>query len=145
MAGDWSNSQGIARGYRCRGIYVLILCTDDWPPEAFRRAGEGYVHDYIYKQMFGRESNFRDGNTCCGGFAIMKGTIKHSSIWLNKQASTRTGQSWQTDDSKYKYLCDEEKLLVNLAIEGWKQKGPNTIVPIPTEIDTVFKLGSLMI
>eukprot|EP00540_Astrosyne_radiata_P014791 CAMPEP_0116839550 /NCGR_PEP_ID=MMETSP0418-20121206/9833_1 /TAXON_ID=1158023 /ORGANISM="Astrosyne radiata, Strain 13vi08-1A" /LENGTH=201 /DNA_ID=CAMNT_0004469681 /DNA_START=370 /DNA_END=976 /DNA_ORIENTATION=+ len=81
---QWKNTDGVAKDYNCRAIYVLILCTDRWPANAFKRAKQGYVHDYIYFQMFGRM--YDDKVSCCGGFAMMKGEIKYNSVWLNEQS-----------------------------------------------------------
>lgn len=135
----WHNQTGVAKGYNCRSAYVLILCTDDWPPEAFSRAGQGLVHDYMYRKMFGR--SYSDKVSCCGGFAVMKGQTKYSSIWLNQQSSSNTGLRWESDGSKN--LSNEEKVLVDLAVSEWKRSGGNRVVHIPDQVDTIFRLVTL--
>lgn len=131
----WHNSSGIAKGFNCRSMYVLILCTDDWPPEAFTRAGQGLVHDHMYRKMFNRP--YDDKVTCCGGFAIMKGVVKYSSIWLNKQSSNRTRKSWTSDGNKN--LSNGEQALVNLAISEWRVHGGGKVVRIPDSLNRTLK------
>lgn len=138
---QWTNGEGVARGHRGRAFYVLIECTDDWPRSAFRRAGEGLVHDYMYTRMFNR--NFQDGMTCCGGFAIMKGEVKYSSIWLNKQSSSVTRFTWATDGNKN--LSAEEQVLVDLATTYWKRGNKGAIIEIPDEYDAILTLAGLLV
>ena len=135
----WKNKKGMAKGYNCRGIYILILCTDDWPVGAFKRAGQGLVHDFLYRQMFG--VSYSEKMTCCGGFSIMKGHIKYSSIWLNRQASARTNKHWETDGDKN--LSGEEQILVDLAVAEWMRGRKGQIVTIPDTIDAVFRIAAL--
>lgn len=97
------------------------------------------VHDYMYKQMFG--CSYEDKVTCCGGFAIMKGQKKYSSIWLNRQSSNQTGRSWSSDGDKN--LSAEEQVIVDLAIEEWKSRGANGIIAIPDALDAIFRIGAL--
>lgn len=134
----WKNTTGVAKGYNCRTLYVLILCTDTWPTTAFKRAGQGMVHDYLYKQMFGRSACFRRRQTCCGGFSILKGDeVRYSSKWLNKQSSSRTSRMpWASDGNKV--LSTGEETLVDLAVMTWKNKGPNSIVDVPKELHTTL-------
>ena len=134
----WENITGVAEGYKCRSFYILIQCTDDWDATCFRRAQKGYVHDHLYKEMFG--CSHEAGLTCCGGFAIMKGKPKYSSTWLNHQSSYETSLSWKSDGSKE--LSIAEKKLVNLGIRAWKKHGrhaPGRIVPITPYMDKKLK------
>mmetsp|Transcript_13740 Transcript_13740/g.24344 ORF Transcript_13740/g.24344 Transcript_13740/m.24344 type:complete len:260 (-) Transcript_13740:1188-1967(-) len=135
----WYNERGVAKGFKGRAIYVILRCTDSWPEEAFKRAGEGMVHDYLYKFLF--DNDFNKRQTCCGGFAVMKGTLKYSSVWLNQQSSGSEAQRpWQSDGSKF--LSKGEQLLVNIAVRSWKEGGKN-IVDIPDDVDMHIKTTSL--
>jgi len=135
----WYNEQGVAKGYKGRAVYVILRCTDSWPEEAFKRAGEGMVHDYLYKFLF--DNDFNKRQTCCGGFAVMKGTLKYSSIWLNKQSSGSEAQRpWQSDGNKL--LSKGEELLVDIAVRSWKGGGGN-IVHIPDLVDFLIKMNCL--
>lgn len=98
------------------------------------------VHDYLYKLLF--DSNFNERKTCCGGFAMMKGTMKYSSVWLNKQSSSiYPKHKWESDGSKM--LSDCEILLVDLAINRWKQGGKGMVIEIPDSVDMLIKLKGL--
>jgi hypothetical protein len=120
--------QGIAGGYRGRAFYVLILCTDNWPSYARRDAGRGMVHDYLYRQYFDME--YSAGKTCCGGFAVLNGIPRYSSVWLNTQSGNVRGRSWQSDGNKN--LSTHEESLVDIAIEEWKQRGKGAVVRVPS-------------
>ena len=132
----WKNTTGVAKTHNCRSLYVLILCTDDWPTTAFKRAGQGMVHDYLYKRMFGRTARWEKGETCCGGFSIMQGELRYSSKWLNKQSNRKSKLSWKHDG--HKELSKEEKTLVSLAVEKWKDHGPNSKGEVPKKVDDAF-------
>ena len=136
----WKNTAGVAKGYNCRSLYVLILCTDDWPTTAFKRAGQGMVHDYLYKRMFGRTACWKGGQTCCGGFSIMKGELLYSSKWLNKQSIRKSKLPWKHDG--HKELSKEEKILVSLAVTTWKDYGPNAIKVVPPKVHDAFLKAS---
>ena len=137
----WENKTGVAEGYKCRSFYVLILCTDKWTDNDFRRAGQGYVHDKMYKDLFG--GRFEDGKSCCGGFAILKGATRYSSHWLNDQSSHNRFSkwawggyckwSWESDGSHI--LSRDEKAIVNQAISTWKREGPNSVTSVPRRVD----------
>lgn len=124
--------QGVAGGHNGRAFYVLISCTDNWPPEAFGRAkGKGLVHDFLYRMYFNME--FTAKKSCCGGFSIQQGEIKYSSIWLNQQENLQKGRmSWQQDGSKY--LSLHEQTLVNLAIDRWKEAGRGAVAEVPEKL-----------
>ena len=131
---QWKNETGVAEGYSCRSFYILIQCTDDWDTKCFRQAQLGYVHDHLYKEMFG--CSHEEGLTCCGGFAVRKGKAKYSSTWLNHQSSEETRIPWKSDG--YKDLSIGEKKLVNRGIQEWKRNGryaPGLIVPITPYMD----------
>jgi len=126
----WKNTKGVAKGYNCRSFYILIQCTDEWKASDFRRAGQGYVHDKVYTDVFG--CSFQKGQTCCGGFAVMRGVTKCSSSWLNDQSSCKTSRSWKSDGNKD--LSYGERTLVELGIEAWKRHGSDQVASIPFHI-----------
>lgn len=136
----WRNDCGIAKGYSGRGIYILIACTDDWPTDAFKRAGQGMVHDYLYKMYFG--CSYSEKKSCCGGFAIMKGKVKYSSIWLNKQSRSAPRNGWTSDGDKM--LSAPEIEVVDLAVEAWVRQGPGVMVEVPQSMDATFRFGALL-
>mmetsp|Transcript_32065 Transcript_32065/g.79245 ORF Transcript_32065/g.79245 Transcript_32065/m.79245 type:complete len:90 (-) Transcript_32065:172-441(-) len=74
---------------------------------------------------------FSDNRTACGGFAIMNGTIKHSSIWLNQQSGSAGGLSWNSDGDKN--LASAEQELVNFAVRSWASNGGGTL-SIPDDL-----------
>lgn len=118
--------QGVAGGYRARSFYVLIMCTDAWPSDALKAAGQGRVHDYLYRKYF--NIDFRSQQSCCAGFAVLKGQSVYSSAYLNTQSGSVKGLSWSSDGSKY--MSPPEKDLVDAAISAWKSHGPATVVKI---------------
>ena len=125
----WKNSKtSVAGGFNCQHLYVYIRCTDEWSGKDFKNAGEGRVHDKMFKEMFG--VSFRARRSCCGGFAMMKGTRKYSSIWLNQQQSKRTKLTWESDGSQM--LSEGETMIVNLALDKWMSEGVDQIVAIPS-------------
>lgn len=135
----WFNKSGIAKGYKGRAFYVIFQCTDYWPDQAFRRAGEGKVHDYLYRLLF--DNDFSEKKTCCGGFAVMQGKLKYSSIWLNMQSSNQYRHKWASDGSKM--LSDGERLLVDLVFNRWKVNGTGKVIDIPDSVDSAMKIMHL--
>lgn len=136
----WYNDCGIAEGFNGRGIYVYIDCTDEWPKQAFGRAGQGLVHDHLYERCF--ECSHTEMKTCCGGFAIMKGKVKYSSIWLNRDSRrARRRNGWASDGDHL--LSPSEMDVVDLAIKHWKAEGPGAVVKIPKEMDAEFRFEAL--
>lgn len=85
------------------------------------------MHDYLYRQYFDAEHTC--GWTCCGGFSVMKGVLKHSSVWLNNQSGCMHQLEWRGDGSKY--LSPVELDLVMLAVKEWRASGPGAVVDIP--------------
>lgn len=122
--------QGVAGGHRGQSFYVLILCTDNWPRDALQAAGRGRVHDYLYRQYFATE--FTRGRTCCAGFAVLQGQAKFSSIYLNMQSGDKRGLKWRSDGSKY--VSEEEKVLIEVAIAAWKDRGRGVAVQLPDSV-----------
>merc|ERR1711912_155466 len=119
---SWRNKH---LGYNGRAFYVAILNTKKWPSDAFRRAGQGMVHDYIFKQTFGESYN--QNTASCGGFAIHNGQLKFSSIWLNKTSSSKYSNKWYSDGKKE--LSAPEQELVKLL---WRNgSAMESIVPLP--------------
>jgi len=125
---SWRNEH---LGYGGRAFYVAILDTNKWPADAFRAAGQGMVHDYIFKKTFGED--FRQNTASCGGFAIMNGTLKFSSWWLNNTSSDKFRHKWSSDGDKN--LSGPEQELVKFAVEEWKRHGTHHIAAIPGWLD----------
>lgn len=130
----WRNTAGRASGQRGRSFYVVIQDTSKWPAGAIHdRAGRGMVHDHLYKSLTGEE--WTEGVACCGGFAIRRGTVKHSSVWLNTQSCKKSWytNSWESDSSKN--LSPGEQAVVNQAIREWKAHGPNRVFEVPRSVE----------
>jgi hypothetical protein len=132
----WRHTDGKAAGHRARTFYVIIQRTDKWPKSAFKRAGEGKVHDYLFKNLTGEE--YRDKTACCGGFALLpargEGTV-YSSVWLNMSESPAGySNSWGSDGSKQ--MCEEEQQVVDFSVKQWKAGGPNTLHRVPGWLDS---------
>ena len=128
---SWRNNAGLAKGFNGRSFYVVIQCTDEWPDEQKKDAGQGRVHDYLIKNTFGFE--FQQAVVCCGGFAILKGEKKYSSVWLNK----RHQKNGESDDSHY--LSQYEEQLVSCCIDIWKEKGKHHIFQFPENVSQHLK------
>lgn len=126
--------QGVAAGSRGRAFYVLIVCTDNWPEGALREAGQGRVHDYLYRQYFNMEYSY--GQTCCGGFSVLEGSTKYSSIWLNQQNGKVKGKRWQSDG--HKHLSVHEQNLVDVAIREWKRGGGGKVAQVPNWLHSIL-------
>jgi len=124
---NWTNTALFAKAYSGKFAYVRLVCTDIWTDSDFRAAGQGRVHDKIFRETLGLE--FREGKFSCGGFAIHDGVLKYSSIWLNTNACQGLCVL-KSDNSKY--LSEPEKLLVNYAVENWK--AGNFILKIPDDL-----------
>jgi len=115
----WSKDKSNTN-YSGRFGYVMIKSTDDWSADDFQRAGQGMVHDKMFRTVL--NCAYTDGRSAAGGFAIMHGQTKFSSIWLNKQSGSYGALNWQSDDDKN--LSAGEEALVAFAIEDWKRRGP---------------------
>lgn len=131
----WYQEQGCAAGYNGKAFYVLIMCTDTWPAEALRMAGQGRVHDYLYRKYF--EEDFDDANTCCGGFAVLANSVRYSSIWLNEQEGSVQDEygdylTWQSDGSKM--LSELECRIADAAVSAWKNRGPGAVASVPQSV-----------
>lgn len=130
---EWKNTGGKASGQRGWSFYVVIQSTNNWPSEAYGRARQGYVHDYLIKNVLGREHGERDSQgrqkICCGGFGYRDGQLKFSSWWLN--SSHQIG----CDSDGTKYLSDAERVLIKYCFERYKEKGVHHIFEIPSYID----------
>ena len=110
---------------------MLILCTDEWSDEVMQAAGQGRVHDYLYRRYFNME--YTAGKTCCAGFAVRQGNVSHSSVYLNDHNGFQRGMKWQSDGSKY--LSRIEGDIVDLVIHEWKEIGPDRVINIPDWIN----------
>merc|ERR1719217_798644 len=108
-----------------------MLDTAQWPSNAFQAAGRGRVHDYIFQRTFGE--TFSDNYASVGGFAVMNGEVKFSSIWLNMKTNRDYENEWVSDGSQYLSLPEQE--LVKFAVEGWKARGKNSVLEIPDWLD----------
>eukprot|EP00611_Tribonema_gayanum_P004891 TRINITY_DN14120_c0_g1_i1.p1 TRINITY_DN14120_c0_g1~~TRINITY_DN14120_c0_g1_i1.p1 ORF type:complete len:348 (+),score=114.80 TRINITY_DN14120_c0_g1_i1:150-1193(+) len=104
-------------GFKGKSMYVIIQDTTNWHQDEFKNAGQGKVHDALYRHLLNED--FRGQTACCGGFAVVQGTVKFSSVWLNMSAQRRPGLAhpWDTDGDKM--LSDGERALVCAAITHW--------------------------
>jgi hypothetical protein len=127
----WKNAK---KGHGGRAFYVAIQDTSKWPADAFKRAGEGRVHDYLFREIFGEE--FTQNTASVGGFAVMNGEIKYSSVWLNMKSNSNYAHKWDSDGSKD--LSKPEQELINYAIECWATQGKNQLVKIPDWLDRML-------
>jgi hypothetical protein len=122
----WKNEAGYCKGYNGRFGYVVLKCTDNWPPHALREAGGGRVHHYLLKKALGYD--FNQGKVCCGGFAVLKGEMRSSSVWLNSNHQT----GGQSDGSKY--LSRHETSVVDAVLRQWKAGKKNYVMDFPMEV-----------
>jgi hypothetical protein len=120
---DWWNDN---LKYKGRTLHVTLLDTGKWPTDAFRAAGQGMVHNYIFLRILGED--FRDNTCSVGGFAVMEGVTKYSSAWLNTKSNNSYEHKWQADGSSE--LSAPEKELINFAVEQWKVRGTNKVIDI---------------
>uniref|UniRef100_A0A7S1X4V2 Mind bomb SH3 repeat domain-containing protein n=1 Tax=Tetraselmis chuii TaxID=63592 RepID=A0A7S1X4V2_9CHLO len=136
----WYNEQGVAKGYKGRAFYVILRCTEGWTAHEFKRAGRRsmMVHDYLFHLL--SDGEFSDRKICCGGFAVMKGAVHYSSHCLNKQSSdVYSHRTWESDGSKL--MSQSEKLLVDLTVDNWKERGcRGPVLEIPDDIDMHIKM-----
>jgi len=95
-----------------RFFHVSISNTKSWPSHAFRRAGQGLVHDYHHKKFTGLE--YTSNRVCAAGGAIRQGTIKHSSLWIN----TRAGHGCTTDGNGE--MSGPEQAFLDAVVLNWK-------------------------
>lgn len=122
--------QGLAGGYRGRSFYVLILCTDTWPENALKAAGQGRVHDYLYQQYF--DMDHRSKQSCCAGFAILRGKRVYSSVYLNCQSGSVNGLEWSSDGNKL--VSPPEQELIDCALSAWEVRGSGAVVRVPEDL-----------
>ena len=129
----WFNRRGIVTGFNSQTFYVFIKDTGLWPDEAIADANKGKVHDYLYKKLLGYD--YKEGRTCCGGFAVRGGEVEYSSVWLNQQNHSLRQplqeMPWKSDGSKY--LSSWEKIMVDTALEEWMQRGVAGVVGVPDD------------
>jgi len=127
------------KGYRGRAFYVAILNTKTWPADAFRAAGQGRVHDFIFKETFGE--SYTGNSASVGGFAVRNGEVKFSSIWLNMTENTANAHKWYSDGSQM--LSEPEQALVSFVVSEWKQRGTNVVCDIPAQLDRKLSGGAV--
>ena len=127
---EWQQESCAAtHNYRGKSFYVVIQDTAQWPAAREQRArGQGLVHDYILKHNIGINHDTEGYRVCCGGFAIIQGEVKYSSVWLNMTDGYCNGMSWSSDGSKY--MSQLEQHFVDIAIREWKIHGPNHTIPL---------------
>ncbi|CAF3471433.1 unnamed protein product [Rotaria socialis] len=127
----WENQEGgKANGFKGRSFYIIIQCTDDWPVEHLKAAGQGRVHDYLLKNVMGIE--YDQDRIACGGFAYVNGELRFSSVWLNGRSQTGA----ESDGNKM--LSDLEKVLVTHCFEEYKKHGGNHAFSVPSCIDRIL-------
>ena len=115
--------------YRGRTFYVVIQDTSRWPPDREVRArGQGLVHDYILMRNIGINHSSEGNRVCCGGFAVIEGTVKYSSIWLNKTSGDCNGQRWESDGNKN--MSSLERHIIDIVVREWKKHGVNRVIPL---------------
>eukprot|EP01083_Nonionella_stella_P111501 327046_1 len=119
----WKNPGGKCGGYSCRSGYAIIMCTDKYPSQAFKRAGQGVIHDYLIKAAIGIE--YSQDRVCCSGFGYHNGNLSFNSIWLNGR-DQRGGAS----DGKGG-LCYKEQKLVEYLWSEFKTKKRGAVIAIP--------------
>ena len=94
-------------------------------------------HDKMFREVLHGE--FTGGRASAGGFAVLRGRVHTSSIWLNMQSSSYGSLSWQSDDSKY--LSRPEEQLVRLGVKMWKAGKINSVIRIPDELHSKYILS----
>ncbi|CAF4666997.1 unnamed protein product [Rotaria socialis] len=125
---QWQNLEsGQAYGYKGRSFYIIIQCTDNWPEENLKAAGQGRVQDYLLKNVLGID--YDQDRVACGGFSYVDGELKFSSVWLN--ARNQTGA--ESDGSKY--LSDLEVDLVKFCFDQYKEYGASHMFELSWAID----------
>jgi len=118
----WTKTETVT-GWGGRFAYVMIKDTGKFSKSELNQVGQGRVHDAMFRKVM--KGEFGDNIVSCGGFAVMKGTTKYSSIWLNFQINTSFAESdWN------QMLSEPEKALVDFAVAGWKRSGSNVLLPI---------------
>jgi len=129
---NWKSGGGDTKGHGGKTFYVGILDTSKYPTDELKRdVGQGRVHHYIIRKLLGRE--FSQDTVCCGGFAILKGTIHHSSVWLNQRDQYPKDGFGKTDGGKY--LSSLEQELVNHVVKEWSIYGANQILSLPSTLE----------
>ena len=98
----WKKGKNLGSLYNyAESVTVIIQNTSLWEYEDFRRAGNGMVHDKLYRDVIGdsleKHRNHDNNAVCCSGFSIFcdksrrynyrrnlfTWKIKFNSIWLN--------------------------------------------------------------
>ena len=102
---------------------MIIQCTDYWPSDVLKEAGQGRVHDYLLKNVLGIDYN--QGRIACGGFSYHKGELKFSSVWLN--SNNQIGAESDGD----KMLSILERSLVRYCFKQYKLYGKNHTFEAP--------------
>eukprot|EP01084_Bolivina_argentea_P134514 237258_1 len=119
----WKNPGGKCGGYSCRSGYIIIMCTDNYPSDAYKRAGQGLIHDYLIKASIGIE--YSQDRVCCSGFGYHNNKLSFSSAWLNGR-NQNGGQSDGKSNLSYK-----EQKLVEYAWQQFKIKKRGAVMQIP--------------
>ena len=128
---EWTNMSICDTPQNGRFAYVMVKNTSKWSSDDFRQAGRGRVHDKVFRETLGED--FATSNASCGGFAIVGGVLKFSSIWLNTSGYCR-----YSDGDKN--LSPPEQALVRHAMQAWV-RGAN-VVTIPDGLHCVLRGGS---
>ena len=115
------------KGHNAKGCYAVIQDTSKWPDGVIHdRAGQGRVHDYLYKYITDVDFEVGPNAVCCGGFAVDRGTTKYSSVFLNDTNNYSCTYPWESD--KKKYLSPSEIAIVDKVVREWKSRGKDTVV-----------------
>merc|ERR1712050_623834 len=98
------------------------MCTDNYPSDAFKRAGQGLIHDYLIKAAIGIE--YSQDRVCCSGFGYHNNKLSFNSAWLNGRNQTG-GQSDGQSGLSYR-----EQKLVEYAWSQFKHKKKGCVIQI---------------
>ncbi len=118
---------GKANGYGGKSFYIIIQCTNEWPADCRKAAGQGRVHDYLLKNVMGIE--YDQDRIACGGFAYVNGELKFSSIWLNGRNQT------DAESDGDKMLSEPEKILAIFCFNEYIRHGRNHKFEVPSLVD----------
>eukprot|EP00955_Chlamydomonas_euryale_P106506 365707-Chlamydomonas_euryale.AAC.38 len=122
----WCSMDGCDRGRTSRAFYFVIGDTSGWSA----------VHGQLYQKFFGLVDE--RGGTCCGGFAIMNGISKYNSGSFNITSCNVGSYQWHTDGQSC--LSPSETLLVQQAIQAWKELGPGVVAPLSDQVHNTLGL-----
>jgi hypothetical protein len=129
----WTSTSGDTKGHGGQTFYVGIIDTAKYPAgELSRDVGQGRVHHYVIRKLIGRE--YSQDTVCCGGFAILKGKMHFSSVWLNQRDQYPKEGFGKSDGSKFLSTLEQE--VVEYVIQQWAALGSNKVVSLPSSVES---------